>query len=102
METHLVHRRSSWVSGCMMSPSCFPVSEEMGYSSIHSSRHSRRSWRWRKLLRRFLRDSTKHLYGPRPSSFHYDAVSYAQNFDEGFRNDQVPGCHSIEFHQHVS
>ncbi|OAY35690.1 hypothetical protein MANES_12G121900v8 [Manihot esculenta] len=81
----LPHRRSSCLSGCMMSPSCFPVHEEMEYSRIHysSSSSSKRGRRWRNLIRRLVRDGKSSLYGSKPLSFNYDAVSYSQNFDEG-------------------
>ncbi|KAE8010469.1 hypothetical protein FH972_006837 [Carpinus fangiana] len=94
------HRRSSYLSGCMMSPSCFPVHEENGYTRIHCCSHSKRSWRWRNLLRRFVRES-KNLYGSKPLSFHYDAVSYSQNFDDGCHNNEVPGRHHSVVFQDV-
>ncbi|KAK8492432.1 hypothetical protein V6N13_123917 [Hibiscus sabdariffa] len=90
MEKDLTSRRrrrqSSYLCGCyMMSPSCFPVHEEMEYSRIHycsSDDDDKRRRRWRNLLRRLVRSS---IYGSKapPLSFHYDAVSYSQNFDEG-------------------
>ncbi|TYI54178.1 hypothetical protein E1A91_D11G057100v1 [Gossypium mustelinum] len=78
-------RQSSYFSGCYtMSPSCLPVKEEMEYSRIHecsSSGSEKRRQRWRNLLRS--------IYGSsKPLSFHYDAVSYSQNFDEGFHHQQ--------------
>ncbi|KAJ9177464.1 hypothetical protein P3X46_012680 [Hevea brasiliensis] len=84
----LPHQRSSCLSRCMMSPSCFPVHEEMEYSRINyssssSSSNKRGRRRWRYLIRRLVRDGKNSLYGSKPSSFHYDAVSYSQNFDEG-------------------
>ncbi|KAK7850378.1 hypothetical protein CFP56_000982 [Quercus suber] len=71
MESDLSHRRSSYFSGCMSSPSCFPVHEELEYSRIHCCSHNKRSRRWRNLLR-----------------------SYSQNFDEGCHNNEVPARHS--------
>ncbi|KAK7818562.1 hypothetical protein CFP56_041203 [Quercus suber] len=99
MESDLSHRRSSYFSGCMSSPSCFPVHEELEYSRIHCCSHNKRSRRWRNLLRRFVRES-KNFYGSKdskPLSFHYDAVSYSQNFDEGCHNNEVPARHSKVF-----
>ncbi|GMY12050.1 DNA polymerase zeta catalytic subunit like [Fagus crenata] len=95
MERDLTHRRSSYLPGCMMSPSCFPIHEEMEYSRINCCRHNKRSRRWRNLLRRFVRES-KSFYVSKPLSFHYDAVSYSQNFDEGCHNE-VPGRHSQSY-----
>ncbi|CAL9001973.1 unnamed protein product [Prunus brigantina] len=80
------HRRSPKLSRCMMSPSCFPVQGEMEYTRLHSCGRSKRSPRWRNLLRRFLSDrgrSRRNMYGSKTTSFQYDAVSYSQNFDEG-------------------
>ncbi|GMI64070.1 hypothetical protein HRI_000076300 [Hibiscus trionum] len=94
MERDLINRRRrfSHLCGCyMMSPSCFPVHEEMEYSRIdYCSSGDKRRRRWRNLLRRLVRDGKSSLYGSKapPLSFHYDAVSYSQNFDEG--------CHSEE------
>jgi hypothetical protein len=104
MERESTHpRRSSYLSGCAtMSPSCFPVHEETGYSRIHccSSSHNKRSWRWRNLLRRLVRDG-KNLYGSKPLSFHYDAVSYSQNFDDGCHNEVPAGRHHSVVFQDV-
>ncbi|KAK2656658.1 hypothetical protein Ddye_009710 [Dipteronia dyeriana] len=90
-------RRSSYLSGCMMmvspAPSCFPVHEEqMEYSRFHyceegSSSNKRGGRRWRNLLRKLVGDA-KSFNGSKHLSFHYDAVSYSQNFDEG--------CHHYE------
>ncbi|KAE8675649.1 hypothetical protein F3Y22_tig00111650pilonHSYRG00225 [Hibiscus syriacus] len=67
----------------MMSPSCFPVHEEMEYSRIHyCSGGDKRPRRWRNLLRRLVRSKAP------PLSFHYDAVSYSQNFDEGCHREE--------------
>ncbi|MBA0559687.1 hypothetical protein Golob_016640 [Gossypium lobatum] len=86
-------RQSSYFSGCYtMSPSCLPVKEEMEYSRIHecsSSGSEKRRQRWRNLLRRLVKDGKSSIYGSsKPLSFHYDAVSYSQNFDEGFHHQQ--------------
>ncbi|EEF35153.1 conserved hypothetical protein [Ricinus communis] len=97
--------RSSCLSGCMISsPSCFPVHDEMEYSRIHSSSgnssNKRSTRRWRHFIRRLVRDGKSSLYGssssPKPLSFHYDAVSYSQNFDEGCHHeDSRPYCPKI-------
>ncbi|MBA0653770.1 hypothetical protein Goklo_020905, partial [Gossypium klotzschianum] len=95
MERDLINRRrgSSYFCGCyMMSPSCFPVHEELDYSRIHhcsSGGDNRTRRRWRNLLRRLVKDGKTSLYGSKPPlSFHYDAVSYSQNFDEGCHRDE--------------
>ncbi|KAK9284281.1 hypothetical protein L1049_023451 [Liquidambar formosana] len=81
------HRRSSYFPGCIMSPSCLPAHEE--YSRIHhcpgGNNRSRRSWR--KLLKRIIREG-KSIYGSKPLTFHYDAVSYSQNFDDGSHDEE--------------
>ena len=96
-------RRYSYFSSCMASPAstCLPVHEELEYSRIHysgsgsDSSNKRASRRWRNFLRRLVRvdgiykctyGSNKHL------SFHYDAVSYSQNFDEGCHRDESGRC----------
>ncbi|OWM85429.1 hypothetical protein CDL15_Pgr019053 [Punica granatum] len=71
-----------------MSPSCFPVNEDFEYSRIPygkiSSNSSRKCRKWRNLIRRIVRDSKNIYRPPKPVSFHYDAVSYSQNFDDGY------------------
>ncbi|KDP32170.1 hypothetical protein JCGZ_12631 [Jatropha curcas] len=84
----LPHRGSSCLSaGCMMSPSCFPVYDGMEYQLVqynsNNSSSIKRSRRWRYLIRRLVREGKTSIYGSKPLSFHYDAVSYSQNFDEG-------------------
>ncbi|GMI68731.1 hypothetical protein like AT5G65613 [Hibiscus trionum] len=95
MERDLISRRrrtSSCFSGCyMMSTSRFTVHEEMEYSRIHRcSSSSDTGKRWRNLLRRLVRDGKNSMYGSnsKPLSFHYDAVSYSQNFDEGCHREE--------------
>ena len=86
----------SYFSGCLTPPTCFPICEEIEYSRLHfcaAPHGGRRSgWRWRSFLWRLVRDSKIGLCGSinhhKPISFHYDAVSYSQNFDEG--------CHVYE------
>ncbi|XVF59140.1 hypothetical protein PTKIN_Ptkin07bG0251700 [Pterospermum kingtungense] len=88
----LSRRRSSCFPRCyMMSPSCFPVHEEMEYSRIDycsSSGSDRIRRRWRNLLKRLVREGKSSIYGSKPLSFQYDAVSYSQNFDEGCHHEQ--------------
>ncbi|XVF61472.1 hypothetical protein PTKIN_Ptkin08bG0132100 [Pterospermum kingtungense] len=87
-----------------MSPSCFPVHEEMEYARINycsSSSSDKRRRRWRNLLRRLVRDGKSSIYGSsKPLSFHYDAVSYSQNFDEGCHHEES-GHYRRVFHQDV-
>ncbi|GLU20219.1 hypothetical protein SLE2022_364300 [Rubroshorea leprosula] len=99
MERHLSRRRSSYFSGCMMSPSCIPVDDEMEYSRINayccsSAGDNKRGKRWRNLLRRLMRDR-KSLHGSRPLSFNYDAVSYSQNFDDGCHHEESAHCSRV-------
>ena len=83
-----VQIRPSYISNCMMSPPCFPVPNEFQYSKIHYS-PIKRKWRWRNLLRKFLRER-KILCRHKQISFQYDPVSYSQNFDEGCHLDDEP------------
>ncbi|KAI3961288.1 hypothetical protein MKX01_007002 [Papaver californicum] len=89
------------------SPSCFPVKHEDYYTRIHRTPKSndvvnRIKRRWRNLLRRLVSQrKIMSICGAAMSSsnnkrltFHYDAVSYAQNFDEG--------CHHQEDQRHNS
>lgn len=112
----LIHRRQqSTYFGSYLpmttSPSCFPVKHEDYYTRIHrapvSNNNShdvvnRIKRRWRNLLRRLVcQRKIMSICGATMSSssnnnkrltFHYDAVSYAQNFDEG--------CHHQEDQRH--
>ncbi|KAK4844882.1 hypothetical protein QYF36_025580 [Acer negundo] len=93
-------RRSSYLSGCMLmispAPSCFPVHEDqMEYTRFHyceegSSSNKRGGRRWRNLLRKLVRDG-KSINGSKHLSFHYDPVSYSQNFDEGSHHYEDSG-----------
>ncbi|XP_057965496.1 uncharacterized protein LOC131156062 [Malania oleifera] len=97
MESDLSHRRPSYFSGCVSpSTSCLPVHDE--YSRIRIGSGSggggggcRR--RWKNLLKRLVRES-KSIYGSKPLTFQYDAVSYSQNFDDGCHDD---ACYSGRF-----
>ncbi|KAF3620989.1 putative ADP-ribosylation factor GTPase-activating protein AGD11-like [Capsicum annuum] len=76
--------------GCM-SPSCIPVHEQ--YSRINTLTRGGSSWYraklWRKLLKKLVNEG-KNVYGNKQKTlkFQYDAYSYAQNFDEGGREDE--------------
>uniref|UniRef100_A0A803QFU1 Uncharacterized protein n=1 Tax=Cannabis sativa TaxID=3483 RepID=A0A803QFU1_CANSA len=95
MERDLSRRlppRPSYFSSCLASSTCFPLREENEYSRLHycAAPHGgrRRGWRWRSFLWRLVRNNKIGLCGSmnhhhKPISFHYDAVSYSQNFDEG-------------------
>ncbi|KAI3726414.1 hypothetical protein L1987_66211 [Smallanthus sonchifolius] len=77
-------RRFSYFSGCM-SPSCIPVDEQ--YTRIKSSDRQRR--KLRKLVNKVVEESKRSIYGSsKPLVFRYDAVSYAQNFDDGNHHPQ--------------
>ncbi|KAI3992859.1 hypothetical protein MKX01_034209 [Papaver californicum] len=114
----LIQRRtqSTLFGSCLpmttSSPSCFPVKHEDYYTRIHRAPKSNNSHhdvvnriksRWRNLLRRLVSQrKIMSICGAAMSSssnnkrltFHYDAVSYAQNFDEG--------CHHREDQHHNS
>ncbi|KAL5819938.1 hypothetical protein ACOSQ3_023897 [Xanthoceras sorbifolium] len=85
--------RSSYLSSCVISPSCFSVHEEIEYSRIHycDQGSNKRGRRWRNLLRKLVRDG-KSIHGSKHLSFHYDAVSYSQNFDEGCHREDTSRC----------
>ncbi|ESW30326.1 hypothetical protein PHAVU_002G143700 [Phaseolus vulgaris] len=89
-------QRSSYMPGCMMSPSCLPIHNEFQYSRIkYCSNPRKRVRRWRNILRRFMRES-KTLCRSKPMSFQYDPVSYSQNFDEGCHLDEPrPGLQEV-------
>ncbi|GFY81097.1 hypothetical protein Acr_01g0009060 [Actinidia rufa] len=84
--------RSSYFSGCM-SLSSVPVHEEYSRILLSSNGTGNRSRRWRRLIKRLVRES-KSIYGSnKPPIFQYDAVSYSQNFDEGcHKEDQYHHC----------
>ncbi|KAL7190793.1 hypothetical protein ACSBR2_022971 [Camellia fascicularis] len=87
------HRRSSYFSGCM-SPSCVPVHEE--YSRIRlppiGGDDNHRNRRWRKIIKKLVKES-KNIYGSnKPPTFQYDAISYSQNFDEGSHKEELNRC----------
>ncbi|KAG9152461.1 hypothetical protein Leryth_027047 [Lithospermum erythrorhizon] len=84
-----VGRNSSYFSGCI-SPSCVLVHEE--YSRLHHniSNEKRNQKKLKKLIKRIMSES-KSIYKSTPLTFHYDAVSYSQNFDDG--------CHREEYHR---
>ncbi|KAL7605865.1 hypothetical protein Lser_V15G19880 [Lactuca serriola] len=81
-------RRSFYFSACM-SPSCVPVDEQ--YTRIKSTRsdnHHHQRRKLKKLMNKVVEESKKSIYGSsKPLVFHYDAVSYSQNFDEGNHGD---------------
>lgn len=93
---------SVYLSKCLMSPCCIPRHEE--YSRLpppprppcdggRSSGSNRSRRLWRKLLWRLVRESNKCInrrcnkVRTPALTFQYDAVSYSQNFDEGFHNE---------------
>ncbi|KAL9158390.1 hypothetical protein ABFS82_08G064800 [Erythranthe guttata] len=93
-----IHRRPYYFSGCM-SPSCVPVHEQYSRGAHASSggggEKSHRSRKLRKLLRKIVSES-KSIYGSaaarhRHLNFQYDAVSYSQNFDDGYHRDDECG-----------
>ncbi|KAG6594915.1 hypothetical protein SDJN03_11468, partial [Cucurbita argyrosperma subsp. sororia] len=89
METDLARRRLPYLSACVAASSpCFPIHEGVEYSRINGGGGGgggggkRIGWRWRYLLRRWMKDRMN-MYGTKSLSFQYDAVSYSQNFDDG-------------------
>lgn len=99
-------RRSSYFSGSCMSPSCVPVHEEYTRINIINNGHGggsngNRSRRLKKIIKKLMSER-KNIYGSRPTTltFQYDAVSYSQNFDEGFHNDEYPRFHH-DFKWHI-
>ncbi|GMH24132.1 hypothetical protein Nepgr_025975 [Nepenthes gracilis] len=72
---------------CLTSPaSCVPTHEDYSRVHIFGGNHQRSRWLWRKFLKRLVRES-RSVYGSKPLTFKYDAVSYSQNFDEGRHGD---------------
>ncbi|KAM7276781.1 hypothetical protein ACFE04_018647 [Oxalis oulophora] len=79
----------------VMSPSCFPVQEKIEYTRIqyiNCGNNNKRVRKWRNLLKKMVRDGKNKYGSSKQLSFHYDAVSYSQNFDEG--------CHRYEDSQY--
>ncbi|CDP02691.1 unnamed protein product [Coffea canephora] len=97
-----IHQKPSYFSGCM-SPSCVPVHEEYSRIDIGDRGSNGRSSRRLKRLIKKLMSESKSIYGSKPTRFHYDAVSYSQNFDEGCHKDEYPRCQQVfqEFRCHV-
>ncbi|GLT46884.1 hypothetical protein SLA2020_206130 [Shorea laevis] len=96
MERDPSRHRSSYFSGCLMSPPCYPVNEERRYSRINHYKDDNDDYvaadnkggRWWRNLLRWLVRGGKSLYRSRPLSLNYDAVSYAQNFDDGCHHEE--------------
>ncbi|KAK6923871.1 hypothetical protein RJ641_010071 [Dillenia turbinata] len=84
-------RRPSYFPSCLASPrTCFTSNNE-DYSRIHvrgnkNSNTNKSRLFWRKLVKRIVRES-KSIYGSKPLTLNYDAVSYSKNFDEGCHTD---------------
>ncbi|GAB4848829.1 hypothetical protein Ancab_003623 [Ancistrocladus abbreviatus] len=90
MEDEMKDGGSLYSSKCLVSSSCVPRCE--GYSRIHicggsggSNCHRTRRF-WRRFVKRLVREG-RSIYGSKPVTFQYDAVSYSQNFDEGCHNN---------------
>ncbi|XP_059641276.1 uncharacterized protein LOC132283355 [Cornus florida] len=102
MGADLNHRRSSYFSGCM-SPSCVPVHEEYARIRLPSAGAKSGNRKWRKLIKKLVKES-KSIYGSKPLTFQYDAVSYSQNFDEGCHHQDYGQCpqafREIRWHVH--
>ncbi|KAL1365467.1 hypothetical protein HN51_013488 [Arachis hypogaea] len=103
MEKDVIASKRGSYLGCMLSPPCFPVHDEFQYSRIHhksskTTSNKIRGRRWRRILRRFMKESKKtsmcisgcgsnnnNNNNNKALSFQYDPISYAQNFDEEAR-----------------
>ncbi|CAO2828709.1 unnamed protein product [Amaranthus hypochondriacus] len=101
---------SLYLSKCLMSPTCcIPSHEE--YARLPPPRppsnggrgggNNRSRRLWRKLLWRLMRESNNCINNNNkvrsPTlTFKYDAISYSQNFDEGFHTQDYP------YHQRFS
>ncbi|KAJ0535013.1 hypothetical protein HanIR_Chr09g0426091 [Helianthus annuus] len=81
-----IEGRSSNFSECSSFSS---VSDHEEFTPTNSGRGGiSRSQKWKKLMKKLVKESKKSLYGSsKPSIFSYDAVSYSFNFDDGNRGD---------------
>ncbi|CBI25707.3 hypothetical protein VitviT2T_010790 [Vitis vinifera] len=87
------HRCSSHFSGCIPSSPCFHGPED--YSRLRiCSRGRNRSQRLRNIIKRIMREG-KSIYGSKPLTFQYDAVSYSQNFDDGCHKEEYGHCSQV-------
>ncbi|CAA7034676.1 unnamed protein product [Microthlaspi erraticum] len=82
-------RRPAYSTGrCLNLPSsCLSlIHAETEYARIsdHNNKKTSSSPRLRTLLRRLLLVRSYGSVNTKPKTFHYDAVSYSQNFDDGF------------------
>lgn len=83
--TTITKGRSSNLSECSSSSSSFSDHED--YSQINGG--VSKSRKWKKLMRKMVEGSKRSIYGSsKPMIFHYDAVSYSLNFDEGNYSNQ--------------
>ncbi|KVH92387.1 hypothetical protein Ccrd_005570 [Cynara cardunculus var. scolymus] len=80
----IIEGRLSTSSECSSTSS---LSDQEHYTQATNS--VRRSQKWRKLLKKVVKESKKSIYGSsKPLMFQYDAVSYSLNFDEGNHGDE--------------
>ncbi|GAA0165931.1 hypothetical protein LIER_21206 [Lithospermum erythrorhizon] len=87
------HKLASYFSGCIscMSPaSCF-IPEK--YSRLDNNVNNKTSQKKLKNIIDKIASESKNVYGsPKPLRFHYDAVSYSQNFDDGCHKEECLTC----------
>ncbi|MFS7973556.1 hypothetical protein Hanom_Chr09g00857941 [Helianthus anomalus] len=70
-------------TSCSECSSPSSVSDQEEYSRINSGS------KLKKLMKKVIEGSRKSIYGSsKPLNFHYDAVSYSLNFDEGNQSDE--------------
>ncbi|KAJ0535021.1 hypothetical protein HanRHA438_Chr09g0407251 [Helianthus annuus] len=76
-----------YTTSCSECSSPSSVSDQEEYPRINSG--SWRSWKLKKLMKKVIEGSRNSIYGSsKPLNFHYDAVSYSLNFDEGNQSDE--------------
>ncbi|KAF3339926.1 hypothetical protein FCM35_KLT15697 [Carex littledalei] len=84
METNTTSTLESRFTGCLNSPVWLPTCRSStGFQMLNSREGSQRNSTLRGLIRKLIQGKKSMYIPPKPLDCHYDAASYAKNFDEG-------------------